>query len=74
MAVSPIPSEGDAAQIKGVLQLPLSSCATLPVALALGQAIAVDDATLAYLFSNRGNYHTFAGRRPRRPARSGFRR
>ncbi len=33
-------------------------------ALALGQALAVDDATLAYLFANRGNCHAYAGRRP----------
>jgi class 3 adenylate cyclase/predicted ATPase len=33
-------------------------------ALALGQALAVDDATLAYLFITRGICHALAGRRP----------
>jgi class 3 adenylate cyclase/predicted ATPase len=33
-------------------------------ALALGQALAVDDATLAGLFTTRGICHAFAGRRP----------
>jgi len=33
-------------------------------ALALGQDLAVDDATLAYLFATRGNCHAYAGRRP----------
>jgi class 3 adenylate cyclase len=33
-------------------------------ALALGQALAVDDATLAHLFTYRGTCHTNAGRRP----------
>jgi class 3 adenylate cyclase/predicted ATPase len=33
-------------------------------ALALGQALAVDDATLAQLFNARGLYHQLAGRRP----------
>ena len=33
-------------------------------ALTLGQALAVDDATLAGLFTTRGNCHIFAGRRP----------
>ena len=32
-------------------------------ALALGQALAVDDATLAGLFTTRGHWHTLAGRR-----------
>ena len=32
--------------------------------LALGQALAVDDATLAHLFTTRGICHGFAGRRP----------
>ena len=33
-------------------------------ALALGQDLAVDEATLADLFTTRGNYHAFTGRRP----------
>jgi class 3 adenylate cyclase/predicted ATPase len=36
-------------------------------ALTLGQALAVDDATLAHLFTTRGNCHAFAGR-PRQAA------
>ena len=37
-------------------------------ALALGQDLAVDDATLAGLFTTRGISHTFAGRRPQSAA------
>ena len=37
-------------------------------ALALGQDLAVDDATLADLFTTRGISHTFAGRRPQAAA------
>ena len=37
-------------------------------ALALGQDLAVDDATLAGLFTSRGISHTFAGRRPQAAA------
>ena len=37
-------------------------------ALALGQDLAVDDATLAGLFTTRGINHTFAGRRPQAAA------
>jgi hypothetical protein len=37
-------------------------------ALALGQDLAVDDATLAGLFTTRGISHTFAGRRPQAAA------
>jgi len=37
-------------------------------ALALGQALAVDDATLAGLFTTRGTCHTTAGRRPQAAA------
>src|SRR5262249_23926739 len=33
-------------------------------ALALGQALAVDDATVAHLLTTRGLCHNFAGRRP----------
>jgi hypothetical protein len=37
-------------------------------ALALGQDLAVDDATLAQLFTTRGLWHTIAGRRPQAAA------
>jgi class 3 adenylate cyclase/predicted ATPase len=37
-------------------------------ALALGQDLPVDDATLARLFTNRGNCHAFAGRNPQAAA------
>jgi class 3 adenylate cyclase/predicted ATPase len=39
-------------------------------ALGLGQDLAVDDATLAGLFTTRGIYHAFAGRRPQAAASS----
>jgi tetratricopeptide (TPR) repeat protein len=54
---------GELAVLEAVASAPDANALSAE-ALARGQALAVDDATLAHLFTTRGICHTYAGRRP----------